>query len=293
MTFQTILHATDFSEASRPALDQARKLARFHQAKLHLLHVEVIPEVVYSTLDIAALGNAGEFTQSEPSGDRLKALVTAAEEDITLATVRHNRAAVAIADYAEHHGIDLIVVGSHGYSGIDRLLLGSEANKLLRIATAPVLVVRSGVVAKGDGSAPFSHLLAPVDLSDASMATLRKADKLAALYGASLRVIHAIDMIIPTHYAYVPAESQLPQAREALSGFISQAALAVDAEQVVLPGPAAMAILETAAKQGIDLIIMSRSGLSGWQRFLIGSTTERVLNKAECAVLVLPAAEKE
>lgn len=291
MTFKTILHATDFSEASRPALALALKLAAFHQAQLHLLHVEVITEAIYTTLDVAAVGAVGEFTPAEPVENRLKALVTASDHNVILASVRHSRVAVAVNDYAEQNGIDLIVVGSHGYSGFDRLLLGSEANNLLRVATKPVLVARSGVAVAGDG-APFSRLLVPVDLSEASLATLQEADALATLYSASLRVMHAIDMLVPTHYAYVPVESQLPQAQEALGRFVSQAALTGNHEQVVLPGPAAAAILETSTSQAIDLIVMARSGLSGWQRFLIGSTTERVLSKASCAVLVLPAAEK-
>ena len=293
MQLKTILHATDFSDASRPALDQALKLARFHQAKLHLLHVEVIPETIYSSFDMASLGSADQLTRSEPVEDRLKALVPAGDDNVILATMSHNRAAVAIAEYAQEHGIDLVVVGSHGYSGIDRLLLGSEANKLLRVATVPVLVVRSGLTVKDDDSAPFSRLLAPVDFSDASREALQEADKLATLYGASLRVIHSIDVMIPTHYAYVPTESFLPQARDALVDFISQADLTGNPERMVLPGPAAAAILETAENQELDLIVMARSGLSGWQRFLIGSTTERVLNNAQCAVLVLPAAGKE
>lgn len=286
MVFKTILHATDFSDASLQALDQARKLARYHGAKLHILHVQIILEARYPTLAIAS-----PVTQAERSTEKLQALLTDRDDDTVLATVEHSRAAAAIAEYAENKGIDLIVVGSHGYSGIDRLLLGSEAQRLIRHVSVPVLVVRSGEALNTSAEAPFSRLLTPVDFSDASRIALQEADKLASLYGGKLAVVHSLDVVAPTHYAYVSTNAQQPLARQALSKFIAEAALATDPEQVVSPGPAATSILEAASSQASDLIVIARSGMSGWQRLLVGSTTERVLNGAACDVLVLPAGE--
>ncbi|MCK9564352.1 MAG: universal stress protein [Bacteroidales bacterium] len=285
MTFKTILHATDFSDASLRALEQARKLARHHGAKLHVLHVEVLLEARYPALAIAAV-----TSQREQSEQQLQMLLSrTGDSEIVQATVKHARAAVAIAEYAESNDVDLIVVGSHGYSGIDRLLMGSEARKLIRYATAPVLVVRSRDTASGTAEAPFSRLLAPVDFSEASLMALRKADELATRYAAKLAVVHSLDVVAPTHYTYASPNTQLPLARQALARFISDAALTTEPDQLISSASAAVSILETAESQDSDLIVMARSGMSGLQRFLVGSTTERVLNAASCDVLVLPA----
>jgi len=286
MPFKTILHATDFSDASLPALEQARKLARHHKAELHVLHVEVLLEARYPALAVDTL-----TFQREQSEQQFRALLSrTGDDEIIQATVKHARVPVAIAEYAERNRIDLIVVGSHGYSGIDRLLMGSEARKLIRHATTPVLVVRPCDGPKETTEAPYSHLLAPVDFSDASMVALQEADKLTSLYAGKLTVLHSLDVVTPTHYAYASNNTQLPLARQALSQFITDAVLTTEPDQILSSASAAVSILETAESQGSDLIVIARSGMSGWQRFFVGSTTERVLNGATCDVLVLPTA---
>lgn len=283
MEIRTILHATDFSEASLRALEQARQLARFHGAKLHVLHVQIILEARYPSVAIASLAS-----QREHDEQQLRTLLADSGDDVVMATVEHTRVAVAIAEYADSHDIDLIVVGSHGYSGIDRLLMGSEARKLIRYAHTPVLVARAGVES-APGSAPYNHLLAPVDFSDASRGALLEADKLAVRYGAALTVVHSLDVVMPTHYAYVSSNTQMPLARQALGKFVDEAGLKTEVDQVVSAASAANSILDTVDSKQADLIVIARSGMSGLQRFLVGSTTERILNSAGCDVLVLPA----
>lgn len=284
MTFKTILHATDFSDASLRALNQARKLAHYHGAQLHVLHVEILLEARYPALAVAAVSS-----QRERSEQQLRELLAkTGDDEVIQVTVKHPRAAVAIAEYAEDNNIDLIVVGSHGYSGIDRLLMGSEARRLIRHATVPVLVVKSHDTAKEHTEVPFRHLLAPVDFSEASLAALRKADGLASRYASKLTVVHSLDVVAPNHYAYASTNTQLPLARQALDEFVADAGLTSDPDQIISSASAAMSILETAESQGSDLIVIARSNMGGLQRFLVGSTTERVLNGAHCDVLVLP-----
>jgi len=285
MVFKTILHATDFSEASMVALRQARKLARFHGAKLHVLHVDVLIEARYPASAVAAV-----TAHRERSEQQLRELLlSTGDEDVVQATVKHAHVAVAIAEYADSNDIDLIVVGSHGYSGIDRLLMGSEARKLIRHANVPVLVVRAGDQTPDEAVTPFTRLLAPVDFSEASRVAMRVADTLATLYSGTLTILHSLDVVALSHYAYVPIDDHLPPAREALRKFVADAGVTTQVELLVSPTSAAVSILDTAQEQGTDLIVIARSGMSGWQRFLVGSTTERVLNGASCNVLVLPA----
>jgi len=281
MEFKTILHATDFSDASQRALEQARKLAAYHGARLHVVHVQILFEARYPALAVATLAS-----QHERSEQQLREWLASKGGDVIMAKLEHARASVAIADYAESHDIDLIVVGSHGYSGIDGLLMGSEARRLVRLTHKPVLVVRSE--AETDATdVPYGHLLAPVDFSAASLAALRQADQLATRYGASLTALHSLDVLEPTHYAYVSSQIQMPLARQALDKFLAKADLATKPEQIVSAAAAAASIVETASSRGVDLVVIARSGMGTLQRFLLGSTTERVLNSAVCDVLVL------
>ena len=127
---QQILIATDFSDEAEGALCLAVEYARHFGARLHLFHVYSTGEVEVTRLlaDAAALAEPDvSVTMSSTGGD-------AAEE---------------ILRYAGRHGINLIVMSTHGRSGVSRLLLGSVADRVLRHAACPVLVVPARAVASG------------------------------------------------------------------------------------------------------------------------------------------------
>jgi universal stress protein A len=143
---QKILVATDFNEPSAAALAYGRELARSFAAQLVLLHV------VENTLTGAVAANGYVFTDPdlqwtvEAAGQRAVENLLSAEDGTALGaqavTVTSNAPADAIVEYAKEAGIDLIVLGTHGRGVMAHLLLGSVAERVVRIAPCPVLTVR-------------------------------------------------------------------------------------------------------------------------------------------------------
>jgi nucleotide-binding universal stress UspA family protein len=143
---ERVLVATDFSEPSQAALSYGRELARAFGAKLTLLHVvESVATLVAGfegyAVDVVTLQN-----EANDAADRqLNATITKEDRqtlDATTARVISNVPAQAIATYARDHGIGLIVLGTHGRGGMSHMLLGSVAEKVVRLAPCPVLTVR-------------------------------------------------------------------------------------------------------------------------------------------------------
>src|SRR5690554_5334186 len=151
--FKRIVFATDFSEASKQALDFALRIARHHQAELHILHVKVAPHPGYMTFGSPELVAEIASAQDMYADELLEELVPEGYgARVVLATERNIGAAQGISDYADRQGSDLIIVGSHGYSGFEKVILGSEALKLLRLANVPLLIVKSGIDGEQGGT---------------------------------------------------------------------------------------------------------------------------------------------
>lgn len=138
--YDTILLPTDGSAEMEPVIDHAVGLAAYHDANLHALYV----------LDTAALGNLPMETSWETISSMLEeegegALNTIDEraDDVDLQReIVEGSPSRKIVEYAEEAGVDVITMGTHGRGGIDRLLLGSVAERVVRTSPVPVLTVR-------------------------------------------------------------------------------------------------------------------------------------------------------
>jgi len=155
ITLKNILVATDFSETSTAAFAYARQFARTFKAKLHVLHVAGnVFEAAIGT-EMYAADFAGMQQDVEDTARQQLELVVAPEDRRTLdvATVLRtsNMPAYEIVAYAVNANIDLIVLGTHGRSGMSHFLLGSVAERVVRTASCPVLTVR--------GTAPAAMVL--------------------------------------------------------------------------------------------------------------------------------------
>lgn len=140
VSIRQILFPTDFSQPARIAQNYATALAEKFGAELHVLHV--VPEIVLPATDSYTVWTL-------PEGG-MKAQVEAAEKQLQVEFGSNEavRRSVAVGfpveemmKYAEDHAIDLMVVGTHGHTGLSHLLLGSVAEKLVRLAKCPVLTV--------------------------------------------------------------------------------------------------------------------------------------------------------
>ena len=142
---KTVLVATDFSNTSDAALEYGRELARTFGAKLQLLHVTDNIITRYAFEGAMALPVDVQIEYEKSSQDRVDAMLRDDDrrELGAIAVTRvSNAAADAIVEYAKEAGADVIVVGTHGRKALAHLVLGSVAERVVRLAPCPVLTVR-------------------------------------------------------------------------------------------------------------------------------------------------------
>jgi universal stress protein A len=143
VTFRRILVATDFAESAERALACAVQLARRHASELVLLHVYMdlpaYPEITAGQVEAIY----EEQRRWIESALERRARGARGEGLLARALLRTGPAASTIAATAKDENADLLVVGTHGRSGLDRLVVGSVAERVVRLAACPVLVVKS------------------------------------------------------------------------------------------------------------------------------------------------------
>ena len=280
MRIDTILHPTDFSHGARRALAEAVRLAVSHDATLHVFHGVLLhaedPAVEQHQLDawVAEARRLG----SEFGGAPLS---------VAASSARGVSAFDAIMDEIARRQPDLLVVGTHGRSGVARFLMGSEAEKLLRHAPCHVLTVRAN--ARGSATDPVRRVLVPVDFSDTARHAFDAARSLAAETDASVTVLYVVEPLPAIYYA-ADISSRFELDGE-LQGRV-QASLrdwaGVEVDRwVVAEGPPAQEILRVADDEQADLIVMGTRGRTGLDHVLVGSVTEKVCRFARTPVLVI------
>ena len=288
LALRRILFPTDFSDGAVLAFPQAAALAAWHDAELHVLNVteRAAPpeETLPASLEVLR-GWLGHASDAGPTDDLdLEALSLVQNQ------VDDDSAAERIVAYAEAEGIDLIVMSTHGRRGVQRMLLGSVTEEVVRTAPCPVLAVRSD----GD-EAPspiVRRILVPVDFSDASRAAVRHANALAQTYGAEIDLLHVVEQVVyPSAYgvepAYFPTQEVLARVERTLGEMAREG---LDPEHVsvsAVVGYAPMSILDHADEHDIDLIVIATHGRSGLDRMLLGSVAERVLRRAPTPVFIV------
>jgi len=202
--------------------------------------------------------------------------------------------------HAERLPADLIVMGTHGRSGFERLLLGSVTERVLRKARRPVLTVPAGSPHSATGPGAFDRILCAVDFSECSMAALGYAAALAEESRARLAVLHVIELAPPAYDPLVGPPIDLPgyrqacvtAGRERLRNVIPVAVrnstgIAEGVEELIVCGKPHHEILRVAEDERSDLIVLGVHGRNVVDRLLFGSTVEPVVRRARCPVLTV------
>lgn len=279
-TLTRILAATDFSAVADRAVGRAALIAKRHGAELHLLRV-VHPLTLYpgqeidaGPLDEAALGAAGK---------RLGSLAKVLAEHYgirTHAAWRLGRAHSQTAEYAKEIGTDLVVVGARGENTLLRLLLGSTANRLLRVRSRPTLIVRNVEVE------PYRRVVAAVDFSRSSKAVLTWARRLAG--DENLDVVHVLEPELERRLPANEREKANAEMRAIAQGLTQKLLADLPGKTTghVETGYPPARLLELAQAGRADLIVLGRHGQTGLEEFLLGSVSKDVAHTAECDVLV-------
>jgi nucleotide-binding universal stress UspA family protein len=292
-----ILCPVDFSEESRRALEHAVAIARRWGAQLDVLHVYQAA----SPFDIVPPDD--DTAAQDPQLDMLRTALNdfvqpiAGDAAVTL-RLRHGTAARRpIVREADEIDADLLIIGSHGRSGLERFLLGSTSDSIVKTATCPVLVVPSGAGPAHDGR--FRRILCGIDFSAPSLRAYRYAVRLAAADEADLTLLHAIEVPPELRDRQVVAAFDVEAVRaateaaarrrlEALSPGSDAPAIPIRAH--VSEGYAHRRIVDTAQHQHVDLIVLGTHGRNVLDRWMFGSNTRAVLRDAPCPVLTVAPA---
>ncbi len=293
LAIRHILFPTDFSECAEHAFSTAAELADRFNAEVVVFHARVNeqeannPLAYYATNDTASPA----FSLDDPfyrvidirDGERVR---------VVQAEIYGKTAEEAIVAYAERYDIDLIVMGTHGRHGPIRLLRGSTAEHVLRLAPCPVLTI------KEDAMAMFAKesidLMVPVDFSDYSREALLYAAELSRVFPSRVTLLHMVEeAVFPTVYGVEAAPIStvnlvLDRSRDMLEQ-IAREYFPADRQPAldVRIGHAASGITAFAEDNGTDMIVMATHGLTGLKRFFMGSVAERVARHAPCAVFAV------
>lgn len=293
-----ILCPIDFSKHSRQALDHAALLARWYEGQITVLHVFHVPQPAMPVS--GTLGNAPVIPPMRPADE--------IEEDIRLfcgpLTTTHRPEIVAkagvpakeIVQHADQISADLLVMGTHGREGFERLVLGSVTEKVLRTTRRPVLTVPPPPVSHLGGAPLYKTILCPIDFSDASTRALEFALSLAKEGDARLILLHVIEGFVDpsqlgenVHFT-VPEYSrhlETDAMRRLKAAVPDQARVWCKPEEHVTSGKAYREILRMAADIGVQLIVMGAHGSNPMSAWLFGSTVQHVVRQATCPVLTL------
>jgi len=286
-----LLAAIDFSETSDRALAAAIELARRFGAELHLVHALEVPLPIFEPYAVAVPPSF--LTDARRSAEEKLARALAQVKESGLDGSSHLGdvpAPHAIAERARALGAELVVVGTHGHTGLKHVVLGSVAEGTVKEAPCSVLVV------KGDGAPalPPKSVVVGIDFSPHAGEALEAATDLAREFGAALHLVHALDVRIPfvTPYEVAVPDAFLESARQAaldrLSGLVEEKRQAgLDARAHLASAPPASALSEVAAQIHADLVVTGSRGLTGLKHVILGSVAERTLRYAPCSVLVV------
>jgi nucleotide-binding universal stress UspA family protein len=291
--FDRILCPIDFSKFSKLALDYAVAVARSYGAEVTALHAA--ESVSMPVLAASPAGEPFDVASARQALESDLAKWTQAVRDLDVpisevVTIGHP--VEQILELASRMPADLIVMGTHGLGGFERLMLGSVAEKVLRKAPCPVLTVSGGAAAlRPSTSLSFKRILCPVDFSRSSERAVQMASSLARESAGLVSLLHVVEgcegepaefgtFDVPEYRAHLRRNAE-----QRLDGMVKDARPGCEVQTIVKVGKAWREIVQTAEAGDVDLIVMGVLGRNALNLLLFGSTTHHVVREAACPVL--------
>jgi len=297
--FKRILCPVDFSDFSRHALDEAIAIAHLYDGCVTALHV--FPIAIPAD-PFGGLPDFQPFTLTDRHRAhilrQLSAFVTtegAEPRRITVALREGTDIHAEILEAADQMKPDLIVMGTHGRSGVQHLMLGSVAEKVLHKARYPVLTVpHAAPDAVPLGPAPFARILCGIDFSECSLAALRHAIALASEAGAHLDVLSVVQLIpmyetlsaVPLYYPGLLGDLKADIWKR-LDSVVADAAPKIPVERIVTVGSPHREIVRMTGERKTDLIVLGAHSHGAIDHMFFGATTNHVVRAAGCPVLTI------
>ena len=292
-----ILVAVDFSDSSDRILPWAFRLARVHEAQVHLLHavtpVPVLPEQFELPADLPEQLRAAAVA-------KLQQLAAGVDDLPVTWSAEYGQPSETIAVIQSRLGADLVVLGTRGLTGLEHLLLGSTAERVLRLVECPVFNIHPG---DPDAGRPVRKILVPTDFSQGANDAIDAALEIFHLHEGETRLVLLNVHHVPGGYSlYGPggalalqaysdsAEDMLGAELERIARPLRARGISVDV--CLRHGYPSEVIVQEAREREIDLIAIGTHGRSGLGRLVLGSTAERVVQHAPCPVLTVRRGEE-
>jgi len=282
LSIQNILVPIDFSAMSIDAIATAKRMAKWFGSRTHVVHVNQFanPTAVVAEQSKIVAKRTGLFPREQ------RPLIRGAAPFHEICTLAHELPA------------DLILMPTHGYTGLRHIFLGSTAERVVQHSPCPVFVLRqkkqrSKIVRR----LPIKKIVVPVDFSDCSREGLDYAIRFANEFGARIILLHVAYL----GYTYSSdgmvlydvsrlQEAVRESAEQQMRELVRTANFGrVKFETILTNGSPVLDICTFAKDHDVGLIITSTHGLTGLKHVLIGSVAERVVRHAPCSVLVVPS----
>ena len=287
--YDHILVPTDESDHAERAADHAALLAGAFDATVHLL---TVVDIEAGAGPFSAGGVDQNYVDRQIADQREALAEREAGLDVPVETsVVTGSPSEGILDYIEDNEVDLVVMGTHGRSGLRRYLTGSVAERVVRLSPVPVLTVRA-TEASTVGSG-YGDILVPTDGSERATAAVGHALAVAGAFGSTVHAVSIVnvgdiatgaDVTVPQDLL-AEFEDAATEATEAVAREAEDAGL--DTVTEVRTGRPKQDLLNYIAEFDIDLVVMGTHGRTGLDRVLLGSTAEALLRRAEIPVLTV------
>jgi nucleotide-binding universal stress UspA family protein len=284
--FDKLLFPTDGSDGAAAVFDHVLDVADAHDATVHVVNVadttrESVTQVRGRVID--ALEQAGARTVREAAG-------RASDRGVpTVTEVLQGEPYRTIVDYATTYDIDLVIMPTHGRRGLERFLLGSTAERVVRRSDVPVLTIHpdDDVTVRY----PYRTVLVPTDGSDPSAAALSVGVDVARTASADLHLLSVVD--VTSLGVDVRADIQAMELEESAETILETATARASEEgvdpaaAVEFGGSVSRTIRTYVTDRDVDLVVMGTHGRTGFDRYVLGSVAGRLVRTAPVPVLTV------
>lgn len=287
-----MLFATDFSACADRAMGYALALAGAWKADLCVVTVLEL----YPGMDPDYTVNKMYLDHLRGESNRqlvaLQARAKAAGQPITT-RIEVGIPSQVLQTVAQTIGADLLVVGTHGRTGLDHVLIGSTAERIVRVSPCPVLAVKADKGGAGGAATTIiRRIVVPIDLSTCSLDALEYAVQFAKPFGAAITILHAMEPVAYGLDFSLSHAKEWKEQRDYLEKRLSVLSACVTAhgiqtDHMLKPGLPADSIAAYVTQQGFDLMIMGTHGRRGISHVLLGSIAGAMLRHAPCPVLTV------
>ncbi|MEP0546997.1 MAG: universal stress protein [Rhodothermales bacterium] len=300
---QRILFPTDFSACAEGAFTHAAYLAAHFEAELHVLHAVADESAPARDWPDASGTGSLQISLADVYEDLQIPLPPPPEDhdshdsvEVIETEVVGRAVPEVVLGYVDDEDVDLVVMGTHGRRGLRRMLMGSVAAEVVRLAPCPVFTV--GGREAGERGWAIRRIVAPVDFSDHSVLAARHAAALVQAYDADLTLFHVVDAATvptggtptlgPVRVSANEVQTRSQKTLERLAADLRAEFPAVgDVRAFVGVGRPASDIVDFAEEHDADLVVVGSHGRTGMKRLLMGSVAEQVVRSAPCPVFTV------